>query len=146
MKIAIQFGESYFNGSRPGLFLTCESSVSARDECFLVLLPKAEKQAFQSAAILENYLLHFGISVEAIDSTIIDRFSNDLPWLRTLRNNQMSFRLGNISTQSIQLVMAYLTYSLECIDSLHNKLSVAHLIANIDGHPRIREYWTSPPK
>ncbi len=87
LKIAIQFGERNFRGRRPSLSLTCESSANARDDCFLVILPKAEKQAFKSAAILGDYVKYFGLSVDVIDSSIIDQFSDDLPWLCSLRPN-----------------------------------------------------------
>ncbi|MBB3206691.1 hypothetical protein FHS27_002503 [Rhodopirellula rubra] len=143
-KIAERYGYTTTKFRRPTCFVTPESVDGLKDEMFLAIAPRAKKQRFGASQFLLEQLGAFAITcvpVEALPSICV----RELPWLTEGRSNWVFFSLHFKMETPSEILLSCLIHCIEAIDSLHQKISVAHVFADFEGNPRVREFWTSPP-
>ncbi len=143
-RIAEDYGYVTTKFRRPSCFVTPESVDKVGDEIYLVITPRAKKQRFKAGDALLEELRSFNIvckAKEALPAICL----RELPWLSEMRSNTMCYQLHCKEQVSSEIFLGSLIYCIEVVDSIHQRVSVAHAIANFEGNPRVREFWTSPP-
>lgn len=143
-KIAFRFGYDGTRARRPQCFVTPESIDLQGESPFLIVLPKDARTPFKSAQHLNTILGEFGLSTEEMlhfpECGLIQ-----LPWLKEMRDNTACIRITECACDSSELLMGMIIYAAELIDSCHERIAAIHVVADIEGAPRVREFWTSPP-
>lgn len=128
---------------RPTVHATAEHANCLNDERYLVVVPKLKRRSLKLLDKLPEWFAHFGVIVDQTSSEVPTQLRAEMhDWFDQPDRLMYAYRVsGGESNAAWQLAVLY--YIAEYWDINARGLDDIHFVANIDGQPNFRKFWTS---